>query len=109
MQPTSSPTSPDWTSLVRSILLFGLNAILALVVLSWVFDELAQFGGLAGQSVLMRLIPALALGAASLGAGFAYLTMGLVARGRVRLFRSASGVFALIAFALYSAFPAQDV
>lgn len=82
------------------MLLFALNAILVLVVLSWVFDELPQFGGLAGQSVLMRLMSALALGAASLGGACAYMTMGLVAPGRVRLFRTASGMFALIAFTL---------
>lgn len=100
MRPRSSPTSQDWTFLVRSILLFAINAILVLVILSWVFDELAQFGGLAGQSLLMRLMPALALAAASLGGACAYLTMGLVAPGRVRLFRNASWVFALIAFTL---------
>lgn len=92
--------SPAWQSLARSIVLFAVNAILVLVVLSWVFDELRQFGSLGGESVLMRLIPALALGAASLGGALAYMTMGLVAPGRVRLFRSASGVCALGALAL---------
>lgn len=80
--------------------MFALNAILVLVVLSWVFDELTQFGRLAGESVLMRLIPALALGTASSGGALAYMTMGLVPPGRVRLFRTASGACALIALTL---------
>jgi hypothetical protein len=100
MESSSPPTSPDWTSLVRSIVLFALNAILVLVVLSWVFDDFTQFGGLAGESVLMRIIPALALASASLGGALAYMTMGLVAPERVRLFRGVSGVFALVALAL---------
>jgi len=50
-----------------------------------------------GESVLVRLIPGLA---ATLGGALAYMTMGLVAPGRVRLFRGASGVCALVALAL---------
>lgn len=100
MQPSASPTSPDWTTLVSAIVLFVINAILVLVVLGSVFDELQHIGRLAGESLSVRLIPAISLGAASVGGALAYLTMGLVAPGRVRLFQNASGAFALVAFAL---------
>lgn len=100
MQPRSPPTTLDWPTLIPSLLLFAINAILALVVLGSVLDDLQQLGRLAGLSVFIRLIPAAALASAFAGGALAYATMGYVAARRIQIFQAGSAVCAALAIAL---------
>lgn len=94
----SQPT--DWPVLIRSLLLFAVNAIVLLIILGSALSDLAQHGGLRGEAVIVRLIPALSMAAALTGGALAYLTMGLTPPERVRAVQHLSGFFFILAVAL---------